>query len=182
MYRKLLLVLTSLLLVFAASNLCFTQDRLPGSTSTTSRREVPEATLPASSEELSWWQKLRTAGETVRKNYGHKGSDEFARLVQEGRDHSYQVPVSDSKPIVLSMTLPEYTESARHAQVSGTVELNVEFRSDGLIGKVEVSKGLRSDLDQKAIEAAQRTVFLPAVKDRKFETDNRPMVMSFNIY
>jgi TonB family protein len=82
----------------------------------------------------------------------------------------------------LSRTIAGYTKAARRKQIRGSIALVVELRSDGFVGEVEVVEGLEPSLDQNAIEAAQRTVFLPRVKDREFVPFLMPMTMSFNIY
>jgi hypothetical protein len=60
--------------------------------------------------------------------------------------------------------------------------LLVEFRSDGFIGEVTVTRSLDDVLDEKAIEAARRVVFLPAVRDGKFVNTSQPVEMSFRVY
>jgi len=147
------------------------------------QREVPEATLPCTPEEAKWWQNLRKAAKAVQDTRGGKREKEkFLGLLQEGQEKSYQPPIPDWRALVLNRLLPSYSEAARRRQIKGSIALVVELRQDGFVGEVEVVKGLDPGLDQNAIEAARRTVFLPRVKDRKFVPFLMPMTMSFNIY
>lgn len=146
-------------------------------------REVPEATLPCTPEEARWWQDLRQAAKAVQDTRGgRKEKDKFLRLLQEGQEKSYQVPIPNRRAMVLSRVQPGYSEAARRRLVKGSMALVMELRPDGFVGEVEVVQGLDPDLDQNAIEAARRTVFLPAVQDRKFVRFLMPVEMSFNVY
>ena len=58
----------------------------------------------------------------------------------------------------------------------------VELRPDGSVGEIKVVQGLDPGLDQMAVSAARKLVFLPMVKDRKFVSTWMPMTMSFDIY
>ena len=145
-------------------------------------REVPEATLPCSPDEAEWWQGLRKAAKAVQDTKGGKKEKEkFLRLLQEGQEKSYQPPIPDRGALVLSRLPPNYSEAARRKQKKGSIALVVELRADGFVGEVEVVQGLDRDLDENAIEAARRTVFLPRVKDRKFVGFMLPVTMSFDI-
>lgn len=146
-------------------------------------REIPEAMLPCTPEEAKWWQDLRKAGKAVQDSRGGKKEKEkFLRLLQEGQEKSHQPPIPDWRALVLSRLPPNYSEAARRRQKKGSIALVVELRPDGFVGEVEVVQKLEPGLDQNAIEAARRTVFLPRVKDRKFVSFLMPMTMSFNIY
>jgi len=146
-------------------------------------REIPEATLPCTPDEANWWNDLRAAGKAVKGfRETRTETDKFVRLVKEGVEKSYQVPVPDRNALVLWKSPPEYTEQARHKQVNGSVALAVELRPDGSVGEVKVAQGLDSGLDQMAVSAARKMVFLPAIKDRKFVSSWMPMTMTFNIY
>lgn len=145
-------------------------------------REVPEATLPCTPEEAKWWQDLRKAAKAVQENQGAKKEKEkYLALLKRGREKSYQPPIPDQAALVLSRTPPHYSEAARAKQINGTVALVVELRADGFVGEVEVVQGLGHGLDQSAVDAAHETVFLPRVKDRKFERALLPSTMSFNV-
>ena len=50
---------------------------------------------------------------------------------------------------------PEYTPSARHDRIEGTVVVSINLDAEGVPHVIKVVKGLRSDLDQKAVEAVR---------------------------
>ena len=146
-------------------------------------REIPEATLPCTPEEAAWWQDLRKAAQAVREaRYGWKVREKFLALLHQGQEKSYRPPVADSRAFVLSRAEPIYSEKARKKGIRGSVSSVVELRPDGFVGEVEIVKGLGYGLDEAVADAAHRTVFLPAIKDRKFVSFQMPMVMSFNLY
>jgi TonB family protein len=70
---------------------------------------------------------------------------------------------------------PTYTDEAAKAGIEGTVKLNVIFLSTGQIGKITyiepAGQGISKDpllkygLVDKAIEAAKRIEFIPAMRD-----------------
>ena len=147
------------------------------------RRLIPEASLPCSVEEAKWWDSIRAAGGAVRGSRGNKTErKKFAELLLEGRVNSFTVPIADRKVIVLSQTEPQYTEEARRKRVGGFISLRLEVLADGTVGNVRTLNSLGSGLDENAIEAARKLVFLPAVKDRKFVDSFIQLEMSFNIY
>lgn len=146
-------------------------------------RQIPEASLPSTPEEAKWWQELRKAAKAVQDTRGGKREKaKYLALLQVGQEKSYQPPIPDQAALVLSRTPPKYSEAARQKQIKGTVALVLELRPDGFVGEVEVVQGLGHGLDQNAIDAAHETVFLPKVKNRKFERSLLPATMSFNVY
>ena len=146
-------------------------------------REIPAATPPYTPDEAKWWQDLREAAKAVEKTRGgKKESQKFLDVLQEGQEKPYQPPVPDTRPFILSKAPPSYNEQARRERINGMVELSVELRADGYVGEVEIIKSLGHGLDEKAADAARRTIFLPAVKDRKFAMYKVQMEMSFSIY
>jgi protein TonB len=68
-------------------------------------------------------------------------------------------------PTKIYMVKAKYTEEARRNKVRGTVVLNVVFTADGRISDIRVVSGLPYGLTVKAIEAAQRIRFQPAVQN-----------------
>jgi TonB family protein len=145
------------------------------------RQEIPEATLPCTPDELRWWDEIRALGNKVKKSRDKNG-DKFLQLLKEGQEKSYQVPIPNRRPTFLRKSPPEYSEEARRKSLSGGIALVVEFLQDGTVGEVKVVQGLGSGLDEKAVEAARKTVFLPAVKDARFVSVRVPMTMSFSIW
>ena len=60
---------------------------------------------------------------------------------------------------------PRYTDEARKAKISGTVEMDIVVLADGTVGDVTVTKSLDKvhGLDQAAIAAAKQWKFRPSV-------------------
>jgi TonB family protein len=146
------------------------------------RRQIPAAELPCTPEEAKWWEEVRAVGTTVQSSRGKKKREEFLELLKAGKANSYQPPLEDRKPTMLAFTPPEYSEAGRRDRLTGRVELQVELQANGTVGEVVVVRGIRSDLDQNAIEAARKAAFLPAVQKREFVTVWMPMEMSFHLY
>jgi TonB family protein len=74
--------------------------------------------------------------------------------------------LSDSlKPTILYKAKALYTEDARQNGIEGEVVLNVVFAWDGTINSIRVVRGLPDGLTEKAIEAAKKTRFQPAVNN-----------------
>jgi TonB family protein len=69
------------------------------------------------------------------------------------------------KPTILYKEKAKYTEEARRTGVQGTVVLNMVFRADGAITNIRVLRGLPDGLTEKAIEAARKIRFQPAVRN-----------------
>jgi protein TonB len=61
----------------------------------------------------------------------------------------------------------QYTPEARENNVRGTVALRVLFQADGTISDITIVRGLPHGLNEKAIEAAHKIRFRPALKDGK---------------
>jgi TonB family protein len=93
------------------------------------------------------------------------------------------LPKPDSiRPVVLYREKAKYTEEARQAKVSGTVVLQVVFRSDGALVIQRVIEYLPYGLTLKAVEAASRIRFNPATKDGAPVSLRAPIEFDFNIY
>jgi TonB family protein len=76
-----------------------------------------------------------------------------------------------TKARVLAKPEPAYTESARQAQVTGTVVLRAVFASDGTVKHFLVVKGLPFGLTEASVKAARKIKFIPAT------IDGRPVSM-----
>jgi TonB family protein len=73
--------------------------------------------------------------------------------------------VSD-QPKPLRINQASYTDQALAAKIQGSVELDVQVLSNGMVGKdVRVVRGLGLGLDEKAIEAVRTWVFTPPHED-----------------
>ncbi|MBO0726384.1 MAG: energy transducer TonB, partial [Blastocatellia bacterium] len=69
------------------------------------------------------------------------------------------------RPTILYKEKAQYTQEAKDNNVEGAVVLNAVFGLDGQIGEIRVIQGLPHGLTEKAIEAAKKIRFNPAVKD-----------------
>lgn len=106
----------------------------------------------------------------------------YSELLREGQEKSYSPPIGEhAGPITLYRGIPRYTEQARHKDISGQVNLRVEFRADGAIGDVQVMSGLGYGLDENAVKAIRQMIFLPAIKDGAFLTVSRTAYAEFNL-
>jgi TonB family protein len=72
---------------------------------------------------------------------------------------------SSLRPKITYREKAKYTEEALANITHGTVVLNVVFRSNGSISDIKVVYGLPYGLTEKAIEAAVKIRFEPAIKD-----------------
>jgi len=106
----------------------------------------------------------------------------YLDLLREGKEKGYRVPLPDNRPIILHRAFARYTEAARRVKAQGVVTLSVEFQSDGTLRLVNVVRGLGYGLDEKAIEATRKILFLPAIKDGAFVNTTSTTEHSFNIY
>ena len=70
-----------------------------------------------------------------------------------------------SMPVVVVKVDPEYSEDARKAKYSGTVQLSVVVDKDGRPQDIRVLRSLGMGLDEKAIEAVAKWRFKPGMRD-----------------
>ena len=77
---------------------------------------------------------------------------------------------------------PMYTEEARQNGVTGTVILKVVFSSNGDVNNIRTVSGLPFGLTERAIEAAKKIKFIPAVKDGTFVSMWMQLEYNFNLY
>jgi len=106
----------------------------------------------------------------------------YLALLREGNEKGYRVPLPDSRPIVLSRGPARYTDAARKAKAQGIIILSIKFQSDGTLKVVEVVNGLGFGLDEQAIAATRKIVFLPSIKDGAFVNMPSRLEYSFNLY
>ncbi len=86
------------------------------------------------------------------------------------------------RPTILYKEKAKYTEEARQNKVQGTVVLNVVFTGDGRVTNIRVVRGLPDGLTEKAIEAAQKIRFRPAVKNGSPVSVRGNLEFTFNLY
>ncbi len=83
---------------------------------------------------------------------------------------------------ILSKPRPGYTDSARQANIQGTVILRVTFLGSGQIGSISPVKGLGSGLTEQAIAAARRISFEPMKVNGVGQTVTKQIEYTFSIY
>lgn len=77
---------------------------------------------------------------------------------------------------------PSYTEEARQKQITGTVVLKVVFSRNGSVTNIRTVSGLPYGLTEKAIDAARKMRFIPAIKDGKYVSMWMQLEYNFNLY
>jgi TonB family protein len=148
---------------------------------------IPEATEPCTREESEWWAETRNAGNGMFlawKKHDKKSTAalraKFVLLLYEGRQKQYRVPLKDRPSQILFHAEPGYSYAAEKNRVTGTVYLSVEYRADGLVGEVQVTKGLGFGLDENAVQALRQFIFLPAVRDGAFVPEHKNLKITFS--
>jgi len=83
---------------------------------------------------------------------------------------------------ITSKPRPGYTDSARQANIQGTVTLRVTFLGNGQIGSISPVKGLPNGLTEQAIAAARRISFEPKKVDGQGVSVTKVIEYTFSIY
>ena len=99
-----------------------------------------------------------------------------------GGGRSVEPMTASLRPTILYREKAKYTEEARQNKVQGTVVLQVVFHVNGSITEIKVVRGLPDGLTEKAIEAARRIRFNPAVKNGTPVSVRGQLEFSFNLY
>jgi len=86
------------------------------------------------------------------------------------------------KPTILHREKAKYTEEARQNKVQGVVVLQVVFHANGAITDIKTIRGLPDGLTERAIEAAKKIRFNPAVKNGVPVSVRGTLEFSFNLY
>lgn len=87
-----------------------------------------------------------------------------------------------SKARVTAKPEPRYTEQARNQQTTGTVVLRCVFAADRTVKYLLVVVGLPDGLTERALEAARRIKFEPAIKDGRPVSMYIQLEYNFNLY
>ena len=106
---------------------------------------------------------------------------EFLASINNGTANNYRPPVDHNKMILLRMPRPDYTEEARKNKIIGNIVVQAQFQDTGRIADIKVLNGLGYGLDEKAIEAVSKIVFLPSIVDGQFQTIRSPIRVSFSL-
>lgn len=97
-------------------------------------------------------------------------------------EKSYTGRQVDRKAVLVMRIEPQYTETARQSGVTGTVVLKVIFSAKGSVVNIVTVSGLPDGLTERAIDAARKIKFIPAVKDGKFVSMWIQLEYNFNLY
>ena len=83
---------------------------------------------------------------------------------------------------VIIFCVTPHTNAARKAKEQGTIVLSIEFRADGTIRGLKIVRGLGFGLNEQAVAAVQKIIFLPEIKDGTFVNMSSNLELSFNLY
>jgi TonB family protein len=86
------------------------------------------------------------------------------------------------RPVILYREKATYTEIARINRTSGTVVLQVVFAVNGELQDIRATRGLPDGLTRKAVQAAQKIKFNPAIKNGEPVSVRGTLEFSFNLY
>lgn len=128
------------------------------------------ALAPAS--RARWGEQL----ESLRVHGKYAEEPDGARTVYSSGDDSTQRAVIIRKPE------PGYTEQARKNDVSGVVRLRAVLDADGKVKHILVLRGLPDGLTEKAVSAARRIEFRPALRDGRPVAQYVTLEYNFNVY
>ena len=106
------------------------------------------AALTAANDELrTWWQLERLTPQVIDAPGAFRVGGEVA------------------PPVAVRRVEPLYPEAARRSGVRGSVVLQVLVGKDGRVKNAVVTKGLRFDLDESALESIRKWQFKPATRN-----------------
>jgi len=136
---------------------------------------------------------LRVGVEKSSKSSNHKMvEDEFEAIGSFydyfSKDRSTStLLISDAEPGVTPLKIlrkprPGYTDSARSANVQGTIKIAVLFGANGEVQQTLVLNRLGNGLDERAAAAARKIEFEPMTKDGKPVSVVKIVEYSFSIY
>jgi TonB family protein len=113
-------------------------------------------------------------------NNGQSGSQTSAGNQDAGS--IYKGKEVDQKPQVKKKPKPSYTRDARKHGVAGTVVIRCVFAATGQVTNIHVISGLPEGLTERAVEAARKVKFIPAMKDGHPVSMWMQLEYNFNLY
>jgi TonB family protein len=89
-------------------------------------------------------------------------------------DDAHLVPIADvdRPPLILYVERIDFSSDKRRGVGTGKLEVNVLLSSSGKVSKAEILRSEYLYLNQDALDAAKRTIFIPAEKDGKLVSVN----------
>src|SRR2546421_1485987 len=128
-------------------------------------RDLPEATLPCTPEESSWWNEVRAVAKVINPARPNKPETEkLTRLIKKAIEQAYQIPVPDRYATVFWRAAPQYTEQARRKQIKGSVAMAVWLFPGGALGEGKKSERVDPPPVQKGIKANPKVDFFSGRK------------------
>jgi TonB family protein len=121
-----------------------------------------------------------TGGGTKEKGGGETGGSDGNHPGEPNR--IYRVPEVTQRARVISKPEPQYTETARKNQVTGSVVLSVIFSESGQVTGIRVMRPLPDGLTEKAIAAARQIRFVPASRNGQAVSVYMQLEYNFNLY
>jgi TonB family protein len=147
---------------------------------------IPEATEPCAPAVCDWWNQIRKANADLNLSYQKRNdksaveaTNRYFALLYEGQQKGYKVPLKDRPALSLIFGSPVYGSVAKKNRINGDIVLTIEISNDGTVREAQVTKGLGWGLDESAVQAARRTVFLPAIRDGAFVPQQSTMKFMF---
>jgi TonB family protein len=111
-----------------------------------------------------------------------KPTDQFASSNLDPSGTLFVGRQVDRKALVIMKPEPAYTDAARQKRISGTVVLKVVLSSNGSVVNIRTASALPDGLTERAIDAARKIKFIPAVKDGKFVSMWMQLEYNFHLY
>ena len=113
---------------------------------------------------------------------GHIQSGCFATRSGGDKGRTFRGSEVDQRARLLSKPEPQYTEEARKNQITGTVMLRAVFSSSGEVVQIRALNTLPFGLTERAIAAARKIKFVPAMKDGHPVPVYMQLEYNFNLY
>jgi protein TonB len=104
-----------------------------------------------------------------------------AAATTPGASDVYRGRETTRKARITSRPEPAYTEEARSRGITGTVVLRAVFAANGKVENIRVVVGLPSGLTERAVNAARKIKFEPAVKDGRYVSQYIQIEYNFNL-
>jgi TonB family protein len=141
------------------------------------KKRAPQAYVPDDEDELLSKKDREKMNAEIARTTGN-----YLGLLREGKEKGYRVPLHDNRVIVLHHEPARYTNAARDAKAQGMIVLSIEYRADGTIKVLKIVRGLGFGLNEQAVAAIQKIIFLPVVKDGTFVNMSSTLEFTFNLY
>jgi hypothetical protein len=119
--------------------------------------------LEAVRAEMSGWIDLCEAAATRRERIEAEQADPKGLVDLVARESWPGV----SPPRFFKKPSPAMTPDGERALVTATVDVVVQFNSDGSYGPITIARWAGFGLDEAVVEAVRKSTFFPAMRDRK---------------